>query len=63
MAALTLDMFGANRKQHGKRTLYLISTVKYGHGNVRVWGGFTASGCGQIAVLESIMNSAISKCA
>jgi hypothetical protein len=37
----------------------LIPTVKYGGGNIMVWGCFAASGPGQLAIIDEKMNSQV----
>src|SRR4029434_4199117 len=48
--AIMHTMFG------GQMTLHIIQTVKFGGGNIMVWGCFSAYGTGKLHTIEGRMN-------
>src|SRR4029434_1293115 len=48
--AIMHTMFG------GQMALYIIPTVKFGGGNIMVWGCFSAYGTGKLHTIEGRMN-------
>ena len=59
-----IELFGRNENRYVWRTegsafqeQNIIPTVKHGGGSIMVWGCFAASGPGQLANVEGIMNS------
>ncbi|MEE6515924.1 hypothetical protein FKM82_025084 [Ascaphus truei] len=55
LAIMRSTMFGENQTQH----ISLIPTVKHGSGGVMIWACFAATGPGNLAVIESTMNSSV----
>ena len=61
-----IKLFGKNTQHYiwrRKGTAYhhenIIPTVKYGGGNIMIWACFTASGPGQLGIIEGKMNSQV----
>ncbi len=60
-----IELFGHSNSRHvwcrpktAFQEKHLIPTVKHGGGNVMVWGCFTVSWTGQLAFIDSTINSA-----
>ena len=62
------NLFGNDGKQYVRRPRstrmapkYCIPTVKYGGGNVKIWGVFSSSGVGPLVLIEGIMTAQVYK--